>query len=130
MKQATTKKQGMPKLMSNKSYTPTELEIERGYTRLGSKEYHEKHGKRTVRTAIEEQIAVNGFCVKDNIMRMCGVSRQAVEEVVKRNSDQWTCIRVWRYYDNVWVDHIIHPREINPSQIKRLIKERYGFIIP
>ena len=116
--------------MGNKSYTPSELEIERGYTRLGSPEYHKKHTKRTVRTAIEEQIAVNHFCVQDNIMRMCGVSRQAVEEMVKRNADQWTRIRVWRYYDNVWVDHIIHPREVSPSEIKRLIKERYGFIIP
>lgn len=116
--------------MSNKSYTPSELEIQRGYTRLGSKEYNEKHTKRTVRTAIEEQIAVNHFAVQDNIMRMCGVSRQAVEDMVKRNSDKWTRIRVWRYYDNVWVDHLIHPRSINPSEIKRLIKERYGFIIP
>ena len=116
--------------MESKSYTPSELELERGYTRLGSKEYHEKRTKPMVKATITEQIAVNGFAVQDNIVRLCGVSRQAVEEMVKRNADQWTRIRVWRYYDNVWVDHIIHPREINPSQIKRLIKERYGFIIP
>jgi len=116
--------------MSNKSYTPSELELKRGYTRLGSKEYNEKHAKKMVRQTIEEQISLNGFAVQDNIMRMCGASRQAVEDMVRRNADQWTRIRVWRYYDNVWVDHLIHPRNINPSEIKRLIKERYGFIIP
>lgn len=112
------------------SYTPSEIEIERGYTRLGSPEFHEKVTKPMVRQTISEEIQAHGFCVQDQIMRLCGVSRQAVEDMVKRNADTWVRLRVWRYYDNVWVDHIIYPRALKPSEIKALIKKRYGFIIP
>ena len=111
------------------SYTPSPLELERGYTRLGSPEFYEKATKPSVKKTIESDIQEYGFSIAWRVQQLNGVSRQAVHEMIKRNEDKWAKLRVWRYYNNEWVDWIIYPREQKPSHIKNLIYEQYGYII-